>query len=77
MAYTETTIKILRNRIEQLESERVRLKRENERLRRACEVFDFIPAPEPQTGDMYDLGGSEWIDPITGVDTWDHPSEPR
>ena len=74
-----TTIKILRGRVAYLTHENstlrreiVRLRRENTRLRKACEVFDFNPAPEPPVTDRdYSLGGHEWVDPVSGIDSWD------
>ena len=74
-----STIKILRGRVAYLMHENgvlrreiVRLRRENTRLRLACEVFDFKPDPEPPvTAPDYSLGGQEWVDPISGIDTWD------
>lgn len=72
MALGMTTIKIQRARIAYLTAEISRLRRENERLRRACEVFDFNPTPEPRTDERdYGLGGSEWVDPVSGIDSWD------
>jgi len=68
-----TTIKILRGRVAYLTAEIARLRRENTRLRRACEVFDYNPAPEPPLSERdYSLGGHEWVDPISGIDSWDH-----
>ena len=74
-----TTIKILRGRVAYLMHENgvlrreiVRLRRENTRLRKACEVFDFKPDPEPPVNAPdYGLGGQEWVDPISGIDSWD------
>jgi hypothetical protein len=74
-----TTIKILRGRVNYLMHENgvlrreiVRLRRENTRLRKACEVFDFKPDPEPPvTAPDYGLGGHEWVDPISGIDSCD------
>lgn len=74
-----TTIKILRGRVAYLMHENgvlrreiVRLRRENTRLRRACEVFDFKPDPEPPVNAPdYGLGGQEWVDPVSGIDSWD------
>jgi hypothetical protein len=67
-----TTIKILRGRIAHLTAEISRLRRENTRLRKACEVFDYIPAPEPRAEPRdYGLGGGEWVDPVSGIDSWD------
>ena len=75
-----TTIKILRGRVAYLMHENgtlrreiVRLRRENTRLRQACEVFDFKPDPEPPVNAPdYGLGGQEWVDPVSGIDSWDH-----
>lgn len=74
-----TTIKILRGRVNVLMHENgvlrrqaARLRRENERLRRACEVLDYRPAPEPLTDERdYSLGGHEFVDPVSGIDSWD------
>ena len=74
-----TTIKILRGRVAYLMHENgvlrreiVRLRRENTRLRQACEVFDFKPDPEPPVNAPdYGLGGQEWVDPVSGIDSWD------
>ena len=74
-----TTIKILRGRVNYLMHENgtlrreiARLRRENTRLRKACEVFDYNPAPEPPLSERdYSLGGHEWVDPVSGIDSWD------
>lgn len=74
MALGMTTIKILRARVACLMSENGALRRENARLRAACEVFDYkpasqIPVTDPAERD-YGLGGDEWIDSRSGTDTW-------
>jgi len=74
MALGMTTIKIQRARIAYLMAENTRLRRELEKYRRACDVFDYRPTPEPPPQERdYGLGGSEWVDPISGIDTWDDP----
>jgi len=63
-----TTIKILRARVNCLMHENGVLLRENARLRQALEVSGNT-APT-RTDRDYSLGGHEWIDPVSGIDTW-------
>lgn len=60
-----TTIKILRARVQYLMHENGVLRRENARLRETLEITGN-PVPERD----YSLGGHEWIDPVSGIDTW-------
>jgi hypothetical protein len=72
MALGMTTIKIQRARIAYLMAENCRLRRELEKYRRACDVFDYHPTPEPPPQERdYGLGGQEWVDPVSGIDSWD------
>lgn len=64
-----TTIKILRGRISVLMYENGMLRRENARLRKIAEVAG-VRVPHPPTDPDYSLGGHEWVDPISGIDTW-------
>jgi len=61
-----TTIKILRARVNYLMHENGVLLRENARLRQVIEVSGNTAPPERD----YSLGGHEWIDPVSGIDTW-------
>lgn len=73
-----TTIKILRARVNYLMHENgvllrenARLRGERDRLRTALEVSGNT-AP-PTTDRDYSLGGHEWVDPVSGIDTWNTP----
>jgi hypothetical protein len=71
MTHGNTTVKIQSARIAYLTAEVARLRRENERLRRALAALDYTPTPEPPTPHRdYGLGGDEWTDPKNGLDTW-------
>ena len=63
-----TTIKIQRARIAQLMHENGLLRRENARMRR---VFEITGTEMPSQTLDYSLGGGEFIDPVSGIDTWD------
>ena len=67
-----TTIKILRGRISVLMYENGMLRRENARLRKIVEVAG-VRVPPPPTDPDYSLGGHEWVDPVSGIDTWNTP----
>jgi len=62
-----TTIKIQRARIAQLAHEVDALRRENARLRR---IFEITGTDLPSSTPDYGLGGHEFVDPISGIDTW-------
>jgi len=62
-----TTIKILRGRITLLMHENGVLRRENERLRQIADAAGV--RPRSRTPD-YGLGSHEFVDPISGIDTW-------
>ena len=62
-----TTIKILRARVSYLMHENSTLRRENARLRQTIEVSGNAVPPRERD---YGLGGDEWIDPVSGIDTW-------
>jgi hypothetical protein len=71
MALGLTTIKIQRARIVQLQHEIGLLRRENARMRR---VFEITGTELPRSTPDYGPGGHEWIDPVSGIDTWDGAS---
>lgn len=62
-----TTIKIMRGRIAQLMHENGKLRRENARLRG---IIDLAGVRLNDSAPDYSLGGHEWVDPISGIDTW-------
>ena len=62
-----TTINIQRARIAQLAHEVDALRRENARLRR---IFEITGTDLPSSTPDYGLGGPEFVDPISGIDTW-------
>jgi len=62
-----TTIKVQRARIAQLAHEVDALRRENARLRR---IFEITGTDLPSSTPDYGLGGHEFVDPISGIDTW-------
>ena len=61
------TIKILRGRVNLLMHENGKLRRENARLR---QLIDLAGVRLNDSAPDYSLGGHEWIDPISGIDTW-------
>jgi hypothetical protein len=63
-----TTIKIQQARIAALTAENARLRRENSRIRTLIDLAGVDAPPEERD---YGLGGGEWIDPVSGIDTWD------
>ena len=63
-----TTIKIQQARIAALTAENARLRRENARIRTLIDLAGVDAPPEERD---YGLGGGEWIDPVSGIDTWD------
>lgn len=65
--FGNTTIKIQRARITQLQHEVGLLRRENARMRRVLEVTG---TPLPRSTPDYGLGGHEFVDPVSGIDTW-------
>ena len=62
-----TTIKIQRARIALLTDQTTRLRAENARLRR---IFEITGTEPPSHSPDYGLGGHEFVDPISGIDTW-------
>lgn len=65
--FSNTTVKIQRARITQLQHELGLLRRENARMRRVLEVTGTaLPRSIPD----YGLGGHEFVDPVSGIDTW-------
>ena len=62
-----TTINIQRARIAALTAETTRLRAENARLRR---IFEITGTDLPSSTPDYGLGGHEFVDPISGIDTW-------
>jgi len=62
-----TTIKIQRARIAALTAETTRLRAENARMRLIFEITGTTP---PSRIPDYGLGGHEFVDPISGIDTW-------
>jgi len=65
-----TTIKILRARVAYLMHENGALLRENARLRQIIDLAGVrLNEPQPRTPD-YGPGGQEWVDPVSGIDTW-------
>ena len=62
-----TTMKIHRARITQLMHEIGVLRRENARLRG---IIDLAGVRLTDSGPDYSLGGHEFVDPISGIDTW-------
>lgn len=62
-----TTIRILRGRVNLLMHENGVLRRENERLRQIADAAGV--RPRSRTPD-YGLGSHEFVDPISGIDTW-------
>ena len=67
MAFGNTTIKILRSRVDLLSHENGKLRRENARLR---QLIDLAGVRLDDSAPDYSLGGHEWVDPISGIDTW-------
>jgi len=67
-----TTIKILRGRVTVLMYENGLLRRENARLRATTNSTGSRQTPPPAEPD-YSLGGHEWVDPVSGIDTWSTP----
>ena len=72
-----TTIKIQRARIAQLMHENGMLRR---RVARLSQLIDLAGVQlDPQHTQLDELtpdygpGGQEWIDPVSGIDTWDTP----
>ena len=61
------TIKILRGRVNLLMHENGKLRRENARLR---QLIDLAGVRLDDSAPDYSLGGHEWVDPISGIDTW-------
>ena len=68
MALGITTIKIMRSRITHLMHENGVLRRENARLRA---IIDLAGVRLTDSAPDYSLGGHEFVDPISGIDTWD------
>jgi len=68
MALGITTIKIMRSRITHLMHENGSLRRENARLR---SIIDLAGVKLTDSTPDYSLGGHEFVDPISGIDTWD------
>jgi hypothetical protein len=67
MALGLTTIKILRGRVNLLMHENGVLRRENERLKG---IIDLAGVKLNDSSPDYGLGGHEFIDPVSGIDTW-------
>ena len=72
--HTQTTITILRARNAQLMHENGVLRRRVARLSQLIDLAGVDLEPHHQNLDEltpdYGPGGGEWIDPVTGGDTW-------